>query len=73
MQREQRDKKEILFPIRVDDALFSWEHELQADVVRKHIGDFRNWQDVESYKKSLERLIRDLRPSPDEATRPLTP
>ena len=65
LQREGREKKEVLFPITIDDAVFSWDHELQADVVRKNIGDFRNWRNVDSYKKSLHRLIRDLRPSPD--------
>ena len=67
LQKEQRDAKEVLFPIRVDDAVFSWEHELQSDVVRKTVGDFRNWTDPEQYQKSLDRLIHNLRPGPDEA------
>jgi hypothetical protein len=44
----------------VDDAVFSWKHELQADVVRKVIGDFRPSQ---SYAEALERLVRNLRES----------
>ncbi|MEW5702425.1 MAG: toll/interleukin-1 receptor domain-containing protein [Candidatus Zixiibacteriota bacterium] len=68
LQKEQRENKEVLFPIRVDDAVFSWKHELQADVARKYIGDFTHWHEPKAYTKALERLIRDLRtvtiPSP---------
>jgi uncharacterized protein YjbI with pentapeptide repeats len=49
LQREQRDGKEILFPIQLDDFVFSWEHELQPDLTRKTIGDFRDWKNLESY------------------------
>ncbi len=66
LQREQRDGKEILFPIRIDDSIFSWEHELQPDLLRKTIGDFLDWKNPESYRASLERLVRNLRPSVEE-------
>ena len=53
---------EVLFPIRLDDYIFDkWEHERKADVIKKHVGDFRQWNDPQSYKKALDRLIRDLR------------
>jgi uncharacterized protein YjbI with pentapeptide repeats len=61
LQKEQREAKEVLFPIRVDDAVFSWKHALQADVVRKAIGDFRGWQDPGKYDTALKRLVNDLR------------
>ncbi|HUE73461.1 MAG TPA: toll/interleukin-1 receptor domain-containing protein [Pirellulaceae bacterium] len=60
LQKESRDKKEVLFPIRVDDAIFSWQHGLQPDVVRKVMGDFRDWTDPAKYKASLKRLIECL-------------
>jgi hypothetical protein len=61
LQREQRDGTDVLFPIRLDEAIFSWDHALQADLVRKYVGDFRGWKDPVAYHGSLERLLRDLR------------
>lgn len=53
---------EVLFPTCLDDYNFEkWEHERKADIIKKHVGDFRNWKDPKSYKKALDRLIRDLR------------
>jgi len=48
--------------------LKKWDHPRKADVIAKHVGDFRNWNDSASYKKALDRLIRDLRSEhePDE-------
>lgn len=60
LQKEQRDQSEVLFPIRVDDSVFEWKHELQADLARKVIGDFVMWKDPGKYRKSLERLIKAL-------------
>ena len=60
LQREQSDGKEVLFPIRLDDSLFGWDHYLQPDLVRKFAGDFRSWQEPKSYRESFERLLRDL-------------
>jgi hypothetical protein len=61
LQREQRDGNEVLFPIRLDDAIFSWNHYLQPDLVRKVIGDFRKWKNSRSYRASFDRLLRDLK------------
>lgn len=57
LRKEQREKKDVLFPVRLDDAVFTWDHYLQADVVRKVIGDFR---EPAKYDAALERLIADL-------------
>jgi hypothetical protein len=58
----QGKEDEVLFPIRLDDYIFSeWEHHRKADVIAKNIGDFRQWHEPELYRKRLERLIRDLR------------
>ncbi|HVM59795.1 MAG TPA: toll/interleukin-1 receptor domain-containing protein [Verrucomicrobiae bacterium] len=65
LQREDREKKNVLFPIRIDDYIFDqWEHERKADVVKKVVGDFRKWEDHDSYQKSLVKLLQDLQ-SPD--------
>ncbi len=69
LQREDREKKNVLFPIRVDNYIFAkrkgkerdkWEHERKADVVKKVVGDFRHWKDHDAYQKSLAKLLKDL-------------
>jgi uncharacterized protein YjbI with pentapeptide repeats len=61
LQREDREKKNILFPIRIDNYLFEkWEHPRKADVVSKVAGDFRDCEDQKAYGKALDRLILAL-------------
>lgn len=61
LQKERREKSTVLFPIRLDDAVMDT-HKAWAETVRdRHIGDFRNWKDHDSYRAALERLLRDLR------------
>jgi hypothetical protein len=52
----------VLFPVRVDDAVFetkeAWAAKLRAG---RNIGDFRAWKDHDAYQRTLERLLRDLR------------
>ncbi len=63
LQREDREHKNILFPIRIDNYVFDkWEYERKADVVNKVVGDFSEWdKDVSKYNKSLNKLIKALR------------
>jgi hypothetical protein len=61
LQREDREKKNVLFPLRVDDYLLEkWDHPRKADVVSKVAGDFRAWRQKDTYSKALERLVRAL-------------
>src|SRR3990172_4668701 len=61
LQREDQEKKEILFPIRIDDYLFEkWDHPRKADVIAKVVGDFRGWKDHEHYKKNFPKLLKAL-------------
>jgi TIR domain/Pentapeptide repeats (8 copies) len=63
-EREDRSGKPVLFPIRVDEAVMEATQAWAADIRRtRHIGEFGNWRDHESYKKALERLLRDLKNS----------
>ena len=63
-EREHRSGKPVLFPIRVDEAVMEATQAWAADIRRtRHIGEFGNWRDHESYKKALERLLRDLKNS----------
>ena len=63
-ERERREKRTVLFPIRLDDAVMKTEQAWAADIRRtRHIGDFRDWKNHGSYKKAFERLLRDLKAS----------
>jgi len=60
-EREDREKRDILFPIRLDDAVFEVNEAWAVEIRRaKHIGDFRNWKSPDGYRTALERLLRDL-------------
>ena len=62
LNREDKEHKNILFPIRIDDYVFAkWEHERKADVVDKVVGDFCGWdKDAAKYDKAFEKLLRGL-------------
>jgi uncharacterized protein YjbI with pentapeptide repeats len=67
-EKEQRQGATVLFPVRLDDAVMDCPRAWAADIRRtRHIGDFRKWKDHDSFQKSLDRLLRDLR---SEASRP---
>jgi hypothetical protein len=62
MEREREQKRTMLFPIRLDDAVMDIKTGWPADVRRtRHIGDFRNWKDHDAYQKAFTRLLRDLK------------
>ena len=62
LEREQRQGSTVLFPVRLDDAVMDCPRAWAADIRRtRHIGDFRNWKDHDSFQKSLDRLLRDLK------------
>jgi uncharacterized protein YjbI with pentapeptide repeats len=61
-ERERRESRIVLFPIRIDDTVMQTDAAWAADIRRtRHIGDFRNWKDHGSYQKAFERLLRDLK------------
>lgn len=62
-EKENRQKgKPVLFPIRLDTAAMNAQQEWAGDIRRtRHIGDFSQWRDGDSYTKAFERLLRDLR------------
>jgi uncharacterized protein YjbI with pentapeptide repeats len=64
MEQERRQKRTVLFPIRLDDAVTKIESGWPADIRRsRNIGDFRRWKNHDTYQKSFDRLLRDLRAS----------
>jgi hypothetical protein len=61
-EREERENRTVLFPIRIDDAVMDAPQPWAADIRRtRHIGDFRRWERPDAYQTVLERLLRDLR------------
>jgi hypothetical protein len=63
LRRKQAGRTDwrVLFPIRLDDSIFSIDAGWASDVQRRHIGDFRRWRDDDSYQAALQRLLRDLK------------
>jgi hypothetical protein len=60
-EEERKRGRTVLFPIRLDDAVLDTNEAWAAKLRRaRHIGDFRNWEDHNSYKVSFERVMRDL-------------
>jgi hypothetical protein len=59
---ERKRKQVVLFPVRIDDAVMqtseAWATLLQG---QRNIGDFTGWKDHDGYRKSFDRLMRDLR------------
>jgi hypothetical protein len=51
----------VLFPVRVDDALFGQVGAPEFRALRdRYVGDFTDWHDPSQYQKSFSRLVRDL-------------
>jgi hypothetical protein len=63
-EKEEREKRLVLFPIRVDEAVMESTVGWAADVHRqRHIGDFTRWKEHDAYKVAFDRLLRDLKAS----------
>jgi hypothetical protein len=61
LQKEDREHKNVLFPISIDDYLFKKsDHPPKADVVSKAIGDFRRSDNFEAYAKAFPRFLDAL-------------
>lgn len=61
-EKERQQNRIVLFPIRLDDAVMKTQQAWAADIRRtRHIGDFRDWKNHNSYKEEFDRLLRDLR------------
>ena len=59
---EKEKKKNVLFPVRVDEAVMESKTGWAGNVRRqRHIGDFTKWKDHDAYSKAFDRLLRDLK------------
>ena len=64
-ERERREKRTVLFPIRLDDEVMKTDVPWAAEIRRtRHVGDMTGWEGDDSYVKALDRLLRDLRKDP---------
>jgi hypothetical protein len=62
IELENREKKLVLFPIRLDNAVMDTSIAWAAKLRRtRHIGDFSRWHERGAYSKAFERLLRDLK------------
>lgn len=61
-EKERQQNRTVLFPILLDDAVMETKQAWAADIRRtRHIGNFRQWKDHQSYEDAFRRLLRDLR------------
>jgi hypothetical protein len=61
MDREQKENRTVLFPVRVDRAVFESPFDWATEIRReRNIGDFTRWKDHDQYQKAFTRLLRDL-------------
>jgi hypothetical protein len=60
-EQERAQKRIILFPIRLDDAVMRIESGWPADIRRtRNIGDFRHWKNHNKYQNAFDRLLASL-------------
>lgn len=65
-EKEDREQRPVLFPLRLDDTVMHTTKAWAADVRRRwHIGDFTQWKQHDLYQKALQRLLHDLKTSPE--------
>jgi hypothetical protein len=61
-EKEGKENRIVLFPIRIDEAIMHVTVGWAADIRRqRHIGDFRQWKNHDAYQKVFQQLLRDLR------------
>jgi uncharacterized protein YjbI with pentapeptide repeats len=61
-EKEGKENRIVLFPIRIDEAVMQSTVGWAADIRRmRHIGDFRQWKDHDAYHQAFQRLLRDLK------------
>lgn len=50
----------VLFPVRLDNTIFSTTTAWAKEVCKRHITNFTAWKQYDDYQKALSRLLRDL-------------
>lgn len=61
-EQENRQRKPVLFPVRLDAAVEETTRAWAAKLRRqRHIGDFTRWKEHDAYQRAFARLLRDLK------------
>lgn len=60
MKKEKETGQVVLFPLRIDDAVFDTTEQWAYTLHKRHLGDFRNWTNPLVYQNAFNRLLRDL-------------
>ncbi len=66
LKKEERQLREgltrsVLFPVRIDDAVFEWADPRRLSLTEKVMGDFSLWHDRLKFDESFARLLAGLR------------
>jgi uncharacterized protein YjbI with pentapeptide repeats len=60
-EREHQQGNTVLFPLRIDNTVMTWQTGWPALIRRtRHIGDFRGWETHGTYQHALAQLQQDL-------------
>jgi uncharacterized protein YjbI with pentapeptide repeats len=60
-EKEDKENRIVLFPIRIDEAVMHSAIGWAADIRRqRYIGNFLRWKDPDAYQQAFNRLFRDL-------------
>lgn len=61
VEEERQRKKEVLIPVRLDDAVIEtckpWANNLRA----RNVGDFTRWKEHDAYTVAFERVVSELK------------
>ena len=69
LERERRENRLVLFPIRIDEAVMKTQQAWAASIRRtRHIGDFTKWSQPTAYQQAFQKLLRDLKAEEKRAT-----
>lgn len=60
VEKEKQQSRPVLFPLRLDDAVFETTEQWAYALHKRQIGDFRNWTNPLLYQNAFNRLLRDL-------------
>jgi uncharacterized protein YjbI with pentapeptide repeats len=72
LEQERKRKQPVLFPVTLDNVVMKTREAWAAGLRdQRNIGDFRHWKDHDGYKRSFERVLRDLKMATDPRTTPL--
>jgi hypothetical protein len=60
--KEIEQRRTMLFPVRLDDAIMDAKAGWAAKIRReRYIGDFKEWKNPDAYQNAFNRLLRDLK------------